>query len=744
MFRSFRVQGLVSISARVLWIALFAALTSCTEFVENTRVAIVIDAEADVREQIRYVDVEVRAGAKNAGRWDLKASHQLLPRDGQGWPLQFQFKRDEGDDADSYMVKATAFSPDDKELLVLLAMSTYVKGKTIELTLRFDQKCVMREQPCPKTFTCEQGECKDPLRDATKLPTRPEPDQPAPEPKTPVATNPSAAGSGADSKVNGGGAAGCSGACGGSPAPKPASSTCPARDTKGACLPCPIGFLGADADSCKPVLTSLAVPGLTPAFAPEVTEYTTSVPLLRESAKLTLAAVNGVEVLINGEPLEGKSEWTASALEIGSNVTTITLNAPGRPSRTYKLDLKRGGEQDPLVAPKSLGAGDAFGFSVAVSGDRLLVGAPFEDGSTANPEGDADDARKDSGAVYLYEYTKGAGWSEKAYLKAETPTANEHFGYSIAIDGDRFAVGASNNTGGAVYTFEFKNGVPVRTDVLRANPQGQPSYARAIAMQKDRLVVGVAGDNAGADEAGSVMVYEHDGSGWQFITKLQSETPGTWDYLGSSVALDGDLVASGATGRLIGGKQFAGVVYVFERGPAGWKQADVLVPPTPETSGFFGESVSISGNRIATSQFNGTVGLSPGSAHVFLRGASGKFTLENALRPNDAPQDGDSFGQRVLFAGDVLLIGATCESSGMPGLGADGSGMLRYSGALYLFSHASGMWQQQWMIKSTSPTAYEYFGLGLGAGGDRFVVGAATDLLPDGSSSRTGAAYAFH
>lgn len=93
--------------------------------------------------------------------------------------------------------------------------------------------------------------------------------------------------------------------------------------------------------------------------------------------------------------------------------------------------------------------GDEFGWSVALLGDTLAVGARGEAGGTAGVNGNQNDnSKRDSGAVYLFTRS-GSVWSQKAYIKASNPDANDQFGYSIALSGNTLAAGADNESSGA-------------------------------------------------------------------------------------------------------------------------------------------------------------------------------------------------------------------------------------------------------------------------------------------------------
>ncbi len=55
----------------------------------------------------------------------------------------------------------------------------------------------------------------------------------------------------------------------------------------------------------------------------------------------------------------------------------------------------------------ALQAGDSFGYSVAVSGDTVVVGAPTEDSSTTGVNSTPDESAPDAGAAYVFVRSAG-------------------------------------------------------------------------------------------------------------------------------------------------------------------------------------------------------------------------------------------------------------------------------------------------------------------------------------------------
>ena len=85
-------------------------------------------------------------------------------------------------------------------------------------------------------------------------------------------------------------------------------------------------------------------------------------------------------------------------------------------------------------------ANDSFGESVAIDGDVMVVGAPWERSDGSDPG----DNSFLAGAAYVFE-RDGCEWSEVAYLKAPSPEGGEGFGATVAVDGDVIVVGADRS-----------------------------------------------------------------------------------------------------------------------------------------------------------------------------------------------------------------------------------------------------------------------------------------------------------
>jgi len=199
--------------------------------------------------------------------------------------------------------------------------------------------------------------------------------------------------------------------------------------------------------------------------------------------------------------------------------------------------------QQAYVKASTIGAGDQFGFSVALSsdGNTLAVGAIDEDSAATGVGGsETDNSATNAGAVYVFTRSV-AIWTQQAYVKASNTGAGDQFGFSVSLsgDGNALAVGASLEASAATG------------------------------------VNGTQADNTAAD-AGAVYVYTRSGTIWTQLAYVKASNTGASDQFGFSVALSGDgtTLAVGATGEDssatgIDGNQTdnsaagAGAVYVF-------------------------------------------------------------------------------------------------------------------------------------------------------------------------------------
>ena len=165
---------------------------------------------------------------------------------------------------------------------------------------------------------------------------------------------------------------------------------------------------------------------------------------------------------------------------------TVVVGAPfdsGNGINPAYVFTRMGGLWTQQASLKASNAAGGFGQSVAVSGDTMVVGAPYE--ASGNSNNQADKSASFSGAAYVFTRTNGV-WTQQAYLKASNVGANDQFGYSVAVSGDTVVVGAfgedsgngsnqadnSATESGAAYVFARTSGVWTQQAYLKASNVG--------------------------------------------------------------------------------------------------------------------------------------------------------------------------------------------------------------------------------------------------------------------------------
>ena len=220
----------------------------------------------------------------------------------------------------------------------------------------------------------------------------------------------------------------------------------------------------------------------------------------------------------------------------------LRLGVDDRAAR-YPLTIDPIAQQAYIKASNTDG-GDQFGYSVAASGNTIVVGAPFEDSNASGVNGnDADNSLGSSGAAYVF-VLSGGTWSQQAYLKASNTTAFDYFGISVAVSGDTVVVGAeqedsaatgvngnqadnSEPNSGAVYVFTRSGTTWTQQAYLKAsNTDGFDSFGAAVAVSGDTVAVGAKNEDSAATgvdgneannsavQSGAAYVYFRDGGLW--------------------------------------------------------------------------------------------------------------------------------------------------------------------------------------------------------------------------------------
>ena len=274
---------------------------------------------------------------------------------------------------------------------------------------------------------------------------------------------------------------------------------------------------------------------------------------------------------------------------------------------------------------------DDFGFSVAIDGDVIAVGALDVDVG----------AELWAGVVYLY-INPGTGWSgasEDARLYASDGLSGDWFGYSVDIEGDVIAIGSRYSDPGGLYAagsaYVFVkpvSGWVTMTEsakLLDSAPAVSDRFGVRIGISGDVIVIGAEGDDpAGNVDAGAAFVFEKPVGGWAGqiyetarLTSANKES-NPWNGFGISVAILGDTIVVGSLLQDAGGLTDPGVAYIFDKPVTGWQdmtETYSISAADKQAADQFGSYVAIGETGVVIGAWMENPGgvVDAGSAYVF-------------------------------------------------------------------------------------------------------------------------------
>ncbi len=242
-----------------------------------------------------------------------------------------------------------------------------------------------------------------------------------------------------------------------------------------------------------------------------------------------------------------------------------------------------------------------------------------------------------------------------------------------------------------------------------------------------------------------------------------------------TVALSGETLAVGPLGDAskaggVNGNQGdtslarAGAVYVLTRSGTAWTQQAYIKASFPQSEGFFGASIALSGDTLAVgaqgdsslstgvnSAQGGAAAPRSGAVYVFTR-TGVTWSQQAYVKASNTATDA-FFGYAVALAGDTLAVGAYGEQGSATGVNGSQTGSLALAGAVYVFTRAGVTWSQQAYVKASNTDASASFGAALALAGDTLAVGAPGEStagkgvdgasVPGVASTASGAAYVF-
>jgi len=311
----------------------------------------------------------------------------------------------------------------------------------------------------------------------------------------------------------------------------------------------------------------------------------------------------------------------------------------------YIFDIN--GNQLAKIQASDAEASDLFGRSVAVSDTRIVVGAYLED-TTAN----------EAGSAYIFDING----NELAKIQASDAEANDNFGVSVAVSDTRIVVGAyledtTATDAGSVYIFDIDGNELAK--IQASDAEASDNFGYSVAVSDTRIVVGAYLEDTTASSAGSAYIFDIDGNQ---IAKIQASDAEANDRFGWSVAVSDTRIVVGAYGEDTNGSS-AGSAYIFD---IDGNELAKIQASDAEAGDLFGISVAVSDTRIVVGAFQeDTTASNAGSAYIF--DINGNQLAK--IQASDAEAD-DYFGYSVAVSDTRIVVGAYKEDTGATDAGA--------------------------------------------------------------------------
>ena len=446
------------------------------------------------------------------------------------------------------------------------------------------------------------------------------------------------------------------------------------------------------------------------------------------------SATPTVPMVTLGNPTPaGHDQFSHSVAVDGNRVLVGAWMADGvsaNAGRAYLYDLTAGDPDEPLLVLENPAPApdDNFGAAVAISGSRFAISAYRDNLGAPN-----------AGRVFVYDLASGTPANPAHSMGLPEPEENDCFGNALAMTGDYLVVAAEADdtsaiNAGRVLVFDLSAAEPSEPWLTLAQPVAQPNgyFGTAIAISGDHLVVGAYRDDAAAENAGTCHVYNlAGGSPAVPVASPDKPLPAIADYFGNAVAISGTTVLVSAIHDDKGDTE-SGCTYVYS-----------LASPSPDTSAFaldspvsgsldrFGSSVAVDGNTLVIGSPGSDAGASAaGMVSVHDLSAS-KPTAVLATLEDPAPGVDENFGAAVAISGSIVAVGSPGDDDGA----AD-------TGRVFLYNLGNlPATDPSWTLANPTPETGDRFGSTVAISGNIVVVGVGTD---DMGAADSGIAYVYN
>ncbi len=256
-------------------------------------------------------------------------------------------------------------------------------------------------------------------------------------------------------------------------------------------------------------------------------------------------------------------------------------------------------------------AGDNFGVCLSISGDTILIGAPYDDDKGTN-----------SGSAYVFT-RNGTTWTQQAKIYGSDTRRYDQFGQFVFLSGDTIFVVApydddKGTDSGSVYVFTRTDSNWTQQQKLTASDGAAgDNFGDFISLSGNTMLIGVPYDDDKGSNSGSAYVFTRSGTTWTEQAKLLASDGANGDNFGVCLSISGNTALVGALNDDDKGTN-SGSAYVFTRSGTTWTQQAKISASDGANGDTFGFAVSIYGiNALIGSPLDDDSGDDSGSVYVF-------------------------------------------------------------------------------------------------------------------------------
>jgi hypothetical protein len=240
---------------------------------------------------------------------------------------------------------------------------------------------------------------------------------------------------------------------------------------------------------------------------------------------------------------------------------------------------------------------DSFGYSVSISGDYIIIGAP------RNSE--------TKGAVYVFR-NDGASWIEEQKLIASDGVASDYFGNSVSISGENIL----SSSFGSAYVFRREGTIWIeKQKIMASDSDTTDGFGFSASIAGNYIIIGAPGDD---DSTGSAYIFREEGTNWVEEQKLKASNDTSRAFFGWSVSVSGDYAIVGSP-LDDANEAWSGSAYIFKRESTNWIETQKLIASDGTGLDLFGWSVSISDDNAIVGAPNAHIfqGVGWGAAYIY-------------------------------------------------------------------------------------------------------------------------------